>query len=249
MGAMRPAPNLIASSPGTPPSIWRASNQLEQLPRISREELLSPARRLVVVAPHPDDEVLGCGGLLASLGGDTNSVVLVSVTDGEASHPDSWTPEALRQTRISESRTALARLAPRFAQWEWHRLHLPDGAVQVAELCDRLRPLLRPGDRLLSTWRQDGHCDHEQVGLACAQLAAECGAQHCEVPIWAWHWAYPGDPRLPWTSAHRLDLSDEALRRKRAAIEAHASQLQGPAPVLSSRLLQTLLQPFEVYFL
>lgn len=248
---MSQAQNLIAGTQGTPPSLWRSCIQLERLPRLRREELVPPGRRLVVVAPHPDDEVLGCGGLLASLEAQDCAGLLVSVTDGEASHPGSshWTADTLRQTRIVESRSALARLGIDLGQWQWRRLRLPDGGVTAAALRDPLRALLRPGDRLVSTWREDGHCDHEQVGLACAQLAAECGARHFETPIWAWHWAFPGDPRLPWGRARRLDLDDEALRRKRQALEAHASQLQGSTPILSARLLETLLQPFEVYFL
>lgn len=248
---MSQAQNLIAGTLGTPSSVWRACIQLDRLPRIRCEELVPPGRRLVVVAPHPDDEVLGCGGLLASQARQGGAGLLVSVTDGEASHPGSsqWTEDTLRQTRIAESRSALARLGIDIGQWQWRRLRLPDGGVAAAELRDQLRALLRPGDRLVSTWRQDGHCDHEQVGLACAQLAAECGAQHFETPIWAWHWAFPGDPRLPWSRARRLDLDDDALQRKRQALEAHASQLQGNAPILSAQLLETLLQPFEVYFL
>ena len=37
--------------------------------------------RPLIVAPHPDDEILGAGGLLALAGGE-----IVAVTDGEASH-------------------------------------------------------------------------------------------------------------------------------------------------------------------
>ncbi|MDN6861100.1 PIG-L family deacetylase, partial [Pseudomonas sp. CAN2814] len=87
------------------------------------------------------------------------------------------------------------------------------------------------------------------TGLACAQVAARCGARHFEAPIWAWHWALPGDPRLPWARARRLDLDEASVQRKRQAIQAHASQLEGPRPILQARLLDTLLQPFEVYFL
>ncbi|WP_414708940.1 PIG-L deacetylase family protein, partial [Pseudomonas sp. UBA7500] len=110
----------------------------------------------------------------------------------------------------------------------------------------------RPGDRVLSTWRLDGHCDHEAVGRASAQAAQTVGAQLIEVPIWAWHWARPDDPRLPWRRARKLALSPQQLARKRAAIAAHASQLHADGeqpPVLSQTTLQRLLQPFELLFL
>lgn len=247
---MSQAENLIAGSSGTPAAAWRASLQLKHLARIDRDQLVPPGRRLVVVAPHPDDEVLACGGLLASLRAEAVEGLLISVTDGEGSHPGStrWTPERLRQARQQESSAALARLGVDLEQWEWRRLRLPDSGVGVTALTERLRKLIRPGDRLISTWRRDGHCDHEATGLACAQVAAQCGARHYESPVWAWHWALPGDPRLPWARARRLDLDEEAVRRKREAIQAHVSQLEGTAPILDRHLLETLLQPFEVYF-
>jgi len=242
--------DLIAGSAGTPAAVWRASQQLQRLPRITCRELLPPDRRLVVVAPHPDDEVLACGGLLASLAGDCEGL-LISVTDGEGSHPDSprWTPQRLREVRLRESRTALAELGLERPAWQWQRLHLPDSGVQTDVLAEALAQWIRPGDRVISTWRRDGHRDHEATGLACAQAAAHCGARHFEAPIWAWHWALPGDPRLPWARARRLDLDEAAVQRKRRAIQAHTSQLEGPRPILEARLLDTLLQPFEVYFL
>lgn len=250
MGAVSEAVDLIAETAGTPASAWRASQQLDRLPRISRRELLPSGRRLVVVAPHPDDEVLACGGLLAGLDEGAEGL-LISVTDGEGSHPDSprWTPEHLRSTRLVESRTALVELGLDVPRWQWQRLRLPDGGVQADALVEVLTECIRPGDRLFSTWRRDGHCDHEATGLACAQVASRCGARHFEAPIWAWHWALPGDPRVPWTRACRLDLDEAAVQCKRRAIQAHASQLEGPRPILNARLLETLLQPFEVYFL
>lgn len=248
---MSQAQNLIAAARGTPASVWRASQQLQRLPRIGLDELLPPGRRLVVVAPHPDDEVLACGGLLASLAGDANPGLLVSVTDGEGSHPGSlhWTPERLRRTREVESRTALTRLGLNLQRWDWQRLHLPDAGVDPALLATALRELIRPGDRVISTWRGDGHRDHEATALACGQVSRQCGARHYEAPVWAWHWALPGDPRLPWARARRLDLDEAALQCKREALQAHASQLEGPDPVLGEQLRETLLQPFELFFL
>ena len=40
-----------------------------------------------------------------------------------------------------------------------------------------------------------------------------------------WHWARPADPRVPWQRACRVPLPAEVAARKRAAIQAFASQL------------------------
>ena len=83
-------------------------------------------RKILVVAPHPDDETLGCGGLL-SLSAQTGSTAyIVFVTDGAASHRGSraWPPARLVAQREREACRALACLglghAPRLF------LRLPD---------------------------------------------------------------------------------------------------------------------------
>lgn len=247
---------IKAAGSGTPLSLWQASSALAQVELLPVDALVPPGARLVVVAPHPDDEVLGCGGLLSHFSGREEALLLVSVTDGEGSHPGShqWPGERLRAQRPLESRAALAALGLDVERVAWQRLHLPDSGVAANELglAHALVRCLRPGDRVLSTWRLDGHCDHEAAGRASAQAAQTAGAQLIEVPIWAWHWARPDDPRLPWRRARKLALGPQQLARKRAAIAAHVSQLEADGeqpPVLSETTLQRLLQPFELVFL
>lgn len=249
--------NLIRTD-GTPLSAWRDSQHLAQTPEVDLETVVPRQDRVVVVAPHPDDEVLACGGLLAALAASDREIMLISVTDGEGSHPGSsaWPPERLRHARLKESQAALAALGLGPERLTWHRLHAPDSQVgqDQSGLTATIVALLRPNDRLLTTWRHDGHCDHEAVGQACLEAATVVGAQVVEIPVWAWHWARPEDERLPWQRARRFPLSAEHLARKRAAIEAHHSQLApdpstGAPPVLSAEALSRWLQPFELVFL
>ena len=240
---------------GTPLSQWQASPTLQAVPAISHEQLVPLSCRLVVVAPHPDDEVLGCGGVLAGMRGREADLLLVSVSDGEASHPQSrhWTSERLRQQRPRESADALRRLGLDLTRLTWLRLGLPDSAVANHErgLAERLVQLLRANDRVLTTWRLDGHCDHEAVGRACARACETVGARLIEVPVWAWHWAQPSDPRLPWPHAQKLFLDRAVLALKQQAIAAHTSQLQADGetpPVLDAEVVARLLQPFELVF-
>lgn len=248
--------NLIQASQGTPWGAWQHSAHLARARWLRPEQLCPPGRRLVLVAPHPDDEVLMAGGLLAGFGGREQDLVIISVTDGEGSHPGSarWTEHRLRRQRPLESRHALQQLDLDLCRLEWRRLHLKDGALPRDEafLVNHLNQLLKPDDLLLSTWRGDGHCDHEAAGRACAQAAQARQAQLAEAPVWAWHWAQPDDARLPWPQAQRIQLDDTRLARKRQALAAHASQVQaddGRPPVLAPRLLECLLQPFELMFL
>lgn len=248
--------NLIQANSGTPWAAWQQAAHLARATWITPQQLCPPGRRLVVLAPHPDDEILMAGGLLAGFQGREDDLVLISATDGEASHPGSahWSEHRLRRQRPLESRHALQQLDFDLGRLDWRRLHLKDGALPRNEafLLNHLSQLLRPDDLLMATWSGDGHCDHEAAGRAAAQAARMRKVQCLEVPVWAWHWAQPDDPRLPWPRAHRIQLDEASLVRKRKALAAHVSQLEpdGPRPpVLPPNLLECLLQPFELVFL
>lgn len=248
--------NLIDAATGTPWSDWQHSAHLARATWLAPEQLCPPGRRLVLLAPHPDDEVLMAGGLLASFRGREQDLVLISATNGEGSHPHSphWTEQRLRHQRPLESRHALQQLDLDLNRLDWRRLNLKDGALPRDEafLVRHLEQLLEPDDLLLTTWRGDGHCDHEAAGRAAAQAAQARGAQLAEAPVWAWHWAAPDDPRLPWSRAHRLQVDETRQARKREALAAHTSQLQPDGdrpPVVPADLQACLLQPFELVFL
>ena len=241
---------------GTPDHAWLSWPGLNDLPAISAQALVPPGTRAVIVAPHPDDEILACGGLLQLLPAQGSQLLLIAVTDGDASHPDSplWPQERLRQVRPQESAQALQALG--VAPPAWLRLHLPDGGVagMTPQLSTTLAAQLRPGDTVFTTWRLDGHPDHEACGRACASACAASGATLVEMPVWGWHWAVPGDMRVPWHRAHRLPLPAPVLQRKRAALRCFASQMQddpstGRPAIVAGDALQRLLHAWEVYFL
>lgn len=240
---------------GTSLAAWQASPCLERLPPLDAAELVRPGQRAVIVAPHPDDEVLGCGGLMQHLARLGRACLVVAVTDGEASHPDSraWTPNHLARVRPGESREALRRLVPE-RDTPCLRAGLPDGGITAHEhaLADWLGQRLRADDVVFTTWHGDGHPDHEACGRATLAAAQAVGCRACEYPVWAWHWATPDDPRLPWERARRLPLDPSQRARKQRAVAAFASQLDaspdGHGPILDDVALARLLQPFELVF-
>src|SRR4029077_16082136 len=72
-------------APGTDERSWRAWPWLSPLPRGGLTQLAG-VTSAVIVAAHPDDEVLGAGGLIAMLAASRARLRLVAVTDGERSH-------------------------------------------------------------------------------------------------------------------------------------------------------------------
>lgn len=239
---------------GTSERRWLDWLSRRALPAADPISLLAGKARAVVVAPHPDDEVIAVGGLLSRLARLGTAIELIAVTDGTASHPAStqWPSQRLARVRPEESRQALRRLG---IATEPVRLGFGDGRVCEAEpfLAERLFRLLHRDDAVFTTWCFDGHPDHEATARACAAAASACGARLLQVPVWAWHWAQPGDPGWPWLFARRLALDDEAIQRKRDALLCFTSQLEsdpstGAPPILGQRLLERSGRPFEVLF-
>ena len=248
-------PERIIRGNGTPERVWQPWLEQAAVPVWLRHPGLDAEPRVVVVAPHPDDEVLACGGLLAQHAAHGGSSLVVSVTDGEASHDASalWSPLALAAARRGESTEGLLRLGLRNPTPV--RLALPDGAVTQNEvaLCAALMQLLLPGDIVVTTWQLDGHPDHDATGRCTAQVCKERGCNLVEAPVWMWHWGNPDDRRIPWHRLRCLPLDPTTQQQKQDALAAHASQLGSRGltvgPVLGPAIIARSRRSHEYFFL
>lgn len=187
----------------------------------------------LILAPHADDESLGCGGLIAACCQAGHPPIVVIVTDGAASHPHSrqWPAARLRQQRRQEALRALAclGLGPERVVF----LNQPDaGAAHEGAVFDHLvRELASLATRhgcstVFAPSRLDPHCDHEAVwkmGLALHQFHA---LRLLAYPVWGWLVA--GRRTLttahPWgcalTSAHIVPSRPVPSARMKASMAA-----------------------------
>ncbi|MBM7412983.1 LmbE family N-acetylglucosaminyl deacetylase/protein-L-isoaspartate O-methyltransferase [Clavibacter michiganensis] len=218
-----------AREPGTDADAWDADPRWDELTAPD----LSGMAALLVVSAHADDESIGAAGLMATAAARGVPVTLVIVTDGAASHPGSptRTPDELVALRRDEARAALDAVAP---DAQLVLLGHPDGGIRERRdaVRDDLAALLAdtaPGTWVAAPWRGDGHRDHRVTGEVVAELVgalpAERGIHLVEYPVWMWHWATPDDPRVPWAAMRALPLDAHVRAAKRAAIRAHASQV------------------------
>lgn len=215
---------------------------------------LAGGQRLVVVAPHPDDEVLACGGLIALHAARGGETLVVAVSDGEASHAGvpGWAASRLAGARRAESAEGLQRLGAGHAQML--RLGLPDGRVSahLGEFPGLLAGVLQRSDVVVTTWRLDGHPDHDATGLATARACQLAGCRLLEAPVWMWHWAAPGDGRVPWHRLTSVALDVHAAQRKQSALLAHTSQLRvrdaRRGAVLGAAIRARAAWPAEYFF-
>ena len=186
----------------------------------------------LVLAPHPDDESLGCGGLIAEACAHGEPPLVVVLTDGAGSHPNSiaYPPARLRALREAETRAAVAclGLAPeRVVFLRTRDTHAPADGPELVELASRITGLVKVfGCRsILASWAGDPHCDHAAAHRIAATAAASADVPHRAYAVWGL--TLPPDtavdgPPTGW----RLDVSSR-LPAKRRAIRCHASQHAG----------------------
>jgi LmbE family N-acetylglucosaminyl deacetylase len=148
------------------------SDPLFELPELLEKP---PGTRVMVIAPHADDEALGCGGTLFKhhLAGDR--IAAVFMTDGSKgdAFSDGIGGEALIELREREARAAAAVLGID----ECVFLRNPDAALQCSpravEQLGQVLHALKP-DILYAPSPFDTHRDHRQACAIAACALADC---------------------------------------------------------------------------
>lgn len=218
---------------------------------------------LLVIAPHPDDETLGCGGLIARQARQGRRVHVLFLTDGEASHGGHpvLVPAALAAQRRDEALAALAALGVANPSSTATFLGAPDGQLDRLPAEDRagLRDVLTKwmrADRpevVTVPFRADGSSEHDAAAVLVREaLAAAGGGELWEYPIWAWWNALRLRERTAAAADNlRLELGD-LLPAKRQALARYRSQVEPtppwPEPVLPAAIAQACSGGVEFYF-
>jgi LmbE family N-acetylglucosaminyl deacetylase len=185
-----------------------------------------PIQRLrwLVLAPHPDDETLGAGALIAQVSKARMFAGLVYLTDGSGSH--AAPAGRLINIRKREAATALHRLTGSRAQppihlgWKDAAPAEPgerafDRAVQtLASLCRR-----RHVDALAVTALHEPHCDHEAAAQLAYAVKAMFGRPLLVAEYLVWAAAPDAGTYRPVRTAPML------TGKRRHALQAHRSQL------------------------
>lgn len=220
--------------------------------------LLGGAKPLIL-APHPDDESLGCGGLIAAACAAGQPPIIVVLTDGAASHPGSrqFPPPRLGAVRESEAREAVSRLG------------LPPGNLVFLRYADTELPSCGPAfdaacadiakiasaagcTVLVAPWHGDPHCDHQAAARIAAAVATRGRLRLLSYPVWGWLRAGADHVSECRRGGFRLGIKDH-LSAKQHAIAAHVSQYgalitDSPAGFqLPAALLAIFEAPFEVF--
>lgn len=216
-----------------------------RLRQMTDEEMYQSA---MIVAPHPDDETLGCGGTIIKKLRRGAAVHVVFTTDGGGSHR-AMDREKLAATRMNEAKSACARLGVPIDNVLF--LGFPDGelfehedaaAHQLLQLMEKYNP-----SQVFATYCHDKHPDHLATNRAVrdAMQRSSRARTLLEYPVWFWeHWPWMETPTYEPRRRTRMlrrgvmsplramrdfrvyvDVAD-VKHCKRDALYEHATQMQ-----------------------
>lgn len=215
----------------------------------SGESLPTCKASTLVFAPHPDDEVLGCGGTIALKTQVGARVKVVVMTDGRASHRALIAEDDLVRMRRAEAEEAAIELGLTtedyvFLDFEDHRLYqYHDVAIdRIFAIIDQFEP-----DEIYLPHRRDGITDHVATNCIVREAVNRIKKPVTlfEYPVWLWNsWPWTqGGARYPSSGVCRMlgvmrDIVElvfacrirvevsSVLHRKQSALAAYRSQTQ-----------------------
>jgi N-acetylglucosamine malate deacetylase 1 len=220
-------------------------------------------RNVVIVAPHPDDEVFACGGLIAYKKTKNVRVRVIFLTDGESSHMGCCNTEpekiALARQRLAVESGKILGLEANDMSW----LGLSDGFIpckggkafatsveRLLELFQSIKPQEVYAPYSLDCW-PDHEASSEIVRSALLKYKAKLELYY--YPIWMWH-------NLPFRKLRKI-LNTKILRvdirsflgKKKAAIEHYLSASNPDCGIsfcgnLPDGFVEHFQYDYEIYF-
>lgn len=201
----------------------------------------SLADTVLVVAAHPDDEVLGCGGAIAKHAASGDQVEILILAEGlkaRSADADSGELQALHDS-ARKAAAVLGASAPEFAGF-------PDNKMDTAPLLDIVQrieeTIARLSPRTIYThFANDLNVDHQ---LTARAVAAACRPlpQSSIKSIYAFEtpssteWA-PDDVFRP---TRFVEISEDALARKLRALDCYTSEMRDFPHPRSSKAVEAL---------
>lgn len=182
---------------------------------------LAPAGRTLIIAPHPDDEVFGCAGLVTQAVEAGAEVCVAILTGGGGSHRECC---GIAPADLVEQRRRLASDAARELGLDSSSiffLDFEDGSISEADTANMSRleavaARFRP-DRIMVPHHGEGWPDHlaaRRIGL----LLGRAGAEVWEYCVWMWYYV---NPRLDWARAARIRMTPANFDKKLRAVDAY----------------------------
>lgn len=181
--------------------------------------------KMVIIAPHPDDEVIGCAGLIQALVEWGTPPHVIILTGGEGSHRGCCDTSAEEIVSARHQLTLKAATTLGLPESHIHCLHYPDGGVLLEHPeTERLQALLSElaPQSVFVPHRGEGWSDHLQAAEIIKHLLKGLDVSIYEYCVWMW---YYNVWRLDFKQARLLRMSRVQHQRKLQAVDEYVTPL------------------------
>jgi LmbE family N-acetylglucosaminyl deacetylase len=230
---------------------------IRALPRGGLDQILQGGTP-IVLAPHPDDEVIGCGALIAASARAGHAPVIVHVTDGSGSHPNSRlfprpVLTALRQREASLASKVLGVASSRVHFMGLRDTAAPQGGLELTAAVETIVETIESYRKpvIFAPWINDPHGDHQSVSKMATLVSRILAARHLSYLVWGW--TLPDNQPIDGEiSGWRFPVNGEKLRKSRAlhAYQSQISDLIDDDPAgfrLDGKTLELMLSDDEAF--
>ena len=215
-------------------------------------------RSILIVAPHPDDETLGCGGTLAKRAREGCRITVVVVTDGcNLFRLSRWkieadpTPQETSRMRKEETRRAVAILGGRREAIRFLDIEDASLADHVETVSETMAAVLREvsPDEIYVTSQYENHPDHV---AACAVVRSAMRMARSRAKLYRYLISLRSDvsPSATGEPTVSVDITEQ-LETKRRAVNQFSSHLKIVARGQTEpffRNVEAWLRPSETFF-
>lgn len=183
--------------------------------------------KLLIIAPHPDDEVLGCSGLIQRIIKNRKQVYVIILSGGGKSHQDCC---HINKSTLIDSRRNLSRKAATILELPLNQLYFldyPDGKISYNNLeTQRLQTLIDKisPDVIFVPHKDEGWSDHIEAGKIVREIIRTKSTliQLYEYCVWFW---YYNTWNIDWKNAFVLKMNQREHQMKLKAIDAYIKPL------------------------
>ncbi|MGA4604080.1 PIG-L deacetylase family protein [Pseudoalteromonas maricaloris] len=187
-------------------------------------------KNVLVVAPHADDEILGCGGVIAKYVEAGNKVFIAVMTNASVGAPELFSRESIDNIRSEAKRSHELLGVTETVYYDFPAPQLEQ--YPQYKIASALNKLIRDKqiDTLFIPHKGDLHLDHGVIYNACLVAARPVPGQ-CVKHIYAYEtlseteWGHPTAEAV-FVPRKYISLSEKHFTQKLAAMECFASQLK-----------------------
>lgn len=180
----------------------------------------------IIIAPHPDDEIIGCAGLMQRALKEGKQVDVVILSGGEKSHSGCC---HIDEKTLVEARRNLSRQAAQVVGLPLEQLHFlnyPDGGITYNHAeTNRLKKLIteiKP-TALFIPHKGEGWSDHVEAGRIIKKLTGDCtDIQLYEYCVWFWYYNVWD---IDWKNARLVKMSKKEYQCKLKAMDTYITPL------------------------